>query len=332
MKYATEIRLVGKRMVAWAWSDQEEKKIVLTSLSERLQFFDKLKAGDEVFFPAGGLSLPLAAQLARKGIIVNLISPSRLHQENTSRQDLFSVLKKVAQDHPEYFNRWLPEESEILRLRAVFEEWQRTMEQRKKVAIQAHQEFYKEVLTYPSKYQDLSTEVLKRMTKERVESDPHYRWLKDRENQLQRRVRAVVSGMELYRQVFADLDGCGPLIAARIIVYVRNIERFPSWEQFATYCGFGLKDGRKQRKRRGEVLNYHPKLRSAIQYLWIREQIYRRKRGKLAEILQQRIEKEMREKREGEEKKGTPTGRAMWWLGRRLCRQIYYRWRSFGAT
>jgi Transposase IS116/IS110/IS902 family len=85
------------------------------------------------------------------------------------------------------------------------------------------------------------------------------------------RVRDLVSALgklDIYRRLFIPIQGCGPMIAARIIAAVIDIRRFERPSQLAAYLGVHvLPDGRLPRRRSGEVANWHGEGRQALYLL-----------------------------------------------------------------
>lgn len=327
MKYAIDFALVG-RISGIRWNGKEKEEFKLKSLKEKLDFLDSLRTGDELYLASGGLSSEIAKIACQKGVRVALISGVKVKKVKRKGESTALVLKRLSEERPEEFNIWLPEEAEILHLTIRFSQWEEIMSERKATANRIRRDFYQRVLRNPN-YKELSIEELREIAKGEIEKDFHYRWLLKKEKELKKELKEIVTRMPLYQEVFEDLDGCGPLIAARLIIYIRRIDRFPKWENLASYAGFGLKNGKKQKRKKGESLNYHPQLRSTIQYLWIKDQLLHWRRGALAYQIRERIKKEVKDKRIGIDKPGTPTGRAIWWMGRKLIRKIYYKWRAF---
>jgi len=330
-----DFSLVGKSISVLAWEDGKEKSFNLKSLEDRLGFIDKLRPGDEIYLVSGGLSENLASLACKKGVKVGIIAGAKVKAERKKGESVTEVLKRLVEERPNEFNIWLPEEAEVLDITLLFNDWQKVMEERKATANRIRQSFYAQVLRTPEKYKHLDIDELKEIGKREIEEDAHYQWLCQREREAEKMLMEAVKNSALYQKVFKDLDGCGPLIAARLIVYIRTIDRFRKWEALAKYCGFGLtKEGKKQRRRKKESLGYHPQLKSTILQLWLRGQLLRWQKGKsyLSQLLIQRIEKEMADKKAGIKKVGTPTGRALWWMGRKLCRMIFYKWRAYKSA
>jgi len=90
--------------------------------------------------------------------------------------------------------------------------------------------------------------------------------------------------MSVYTDIFQPIEGVGPMIAARLIVAIGDIRRFPTDAKLKAFLGVHVMNGGKfgdrprekhfVRRRHGEQANYHPEGRQAL-YL-IADQFNRR--------------------------------------------------------
>ncbi|MBI2552615.1 transposase [Candidatus Uhrbacteria bacterium] len=92
----------------------------------------------------------------------------------------------------------------------------------------------------------------------------------------QARERAVVKALEaldIYRELFVPVTGCGPMIAARLISAILDIRRFKSKAKLKAFCGTHLtraEEGGEQRfarRRGGQVANWSGDARQALYLL-----------------------------------------------------------------
>ncbi len=75
----------------------------------------------------------------------------------------------------------------------------------------------------------------------------------------------ILETIPIYKKVFVPIEGCGPLIAARLIATIGDIRQFESKAKLKAYCGVHvLPDGRMARKRSGEVANWASEARQAL--------------------------------------------------------------------
>ncbi|MBI4135120.1 transposase [Candidatus Uhrbacteria bacterium] len=108
----------------------------------------------------------------------------------------------------------------------------------------------------------------------------------------QARESAVVKALEaldIYRELFVPVAGCGPMIAARLISAVLDIRRFGSKAKLKAFCGTHLtsdEDGAEQRfarRRHGQVANWSGPARQALYLLG--EQFNRRPDSEWGQVL-----------------------------------------------
>ena len=91
-----------------------------------------------------------------------------------------------------------------------------------------------------------------------------------REVELRRAVRAL----DVWRELFESVEGCGEVLAAGIITSIGDIRRFATMPKLKAFCGVHvLSDGRFARKRAGTVANWNPTARQALYLLadqWVK--------------------------------------------------------------
>jgi transposase len=95
------------------------------------------------------------------------------------------------------------------------------------------------------------------------------------EKRREKELLKATEALDVYNALFKPIEGCGYLIAARIIAAVIDIRRFKSSAQLKAFCGVHvLADGQLPRRRHGQVANWNPTTRQAL-YL-LAEQFNRR--------------------------------------------------------
>jgi len=100
-----------------------------------------------------------------------------------------------------------------------------------------------------------------------LEKDVSSPFLKDMANK-ERELGKLLKANKIFRLVFANIPGCGPLISARIISAIVDMRRFedvPALKAFAGYHHF--EDGSRARRVAGKVSNWNTELKQAV-YLW----------------------------------------------------------------
>lgn len=70
---------------------------------------------------------------------------------------------------------------------------------------------------------------------------------------------------EIYTKVFEPIQGCGPLIAARLITSIGDIRRFESFPKLKAFAGYHhFEDGSRARRKAGTVSNWSPTLKQGV--------------------------------------------------------------------
>lgn len=70
---------------------------------------------------------------------------------------------------------------------------------------------------------------------------------------------------EIYTKVFEPIQGCGPLIAARIITAIGDIRRFETFPKLKAFAGYHhFEDGSRARRKAGTVSNWSPTLKQGV--------------------------------------------------------------------
>ncbi len=88
------------------------------------------------------------------------------------------------------------------------------------------------------------------------------------EGRRERELTSALGKIEVYEKVLKLVEGCGPMIAARLIASIGDIRRFESDSKLKAFCGVHvLADGAFPRRRRNSVSNWHPEARQALYLL-----------------------------------------------------------------
>lgn len=96
-------------------------------------------------------------------------------------------------------------------------------------------------------------------------NDTIFQSLLAEEKAREKELTACVSAMDVYKNIFGPIEGCGPMIASRIIASVGDIRRFDgNVARFKAYCGVHLRDGKFARRRNNEAANWSNETRQAM--------------------------------------------------------------------
>ncbi len=101
--------------------------------------------------------------------------------------------------------------------------------------------------------------------------------LESEEASRKKELENALKDLDIYQQIFAPIEGCGPAIAGRIISAIQDIRRFRSAPALKAYAGvhvmkggkYAEVDDKKQfpRRRTGQVCNWNDEIRKALYLL-----------------------------------------------------------------
>jgi len=87
----------------------------------------------------------------------------------------------------------------------------------------------------------------------------------------------IIPASDVYKTVFEPIDGCGPLIAARMIAAIVDIRRFKSAPALKAYAGYHhFEDGTRARRVAGKVSNWNTDLKQGV-YLFCDQTVKNKK-------------------------------------------------------
>jgi len=86
-------------------------------------------------------------------------------------------------------------------------------------------------------------------------------WLRSAEKSAKKEIEMEVKNEELWKQYLSKINGIGPILAAGLIGYIEDIERFDTVSKLWAYAGLHVVEGKAPRRRRGQKINWNPKLR-----------------------------------------------------------------------
>lgn len=252
--------------------------------------FDGMKSGDILLMCLGGAGDRFAYACARNGIKVYRVPPFQLKEwrgKADKNLDPLLLIKHFALQ-PEAFQLIGPRDLELIKLTEAYNNWHEMMKERIKCEQRLQQRTVGEIFLndsglYPEgriedAYDQLKASdiILVGMFKEEA----------NRLKELEKRVYAT----DVWKEIFADISGVGPKIAARLIVAIGDIRRFPTAAKFKAYCGLHVfnAQGKKMvkgeapteggifvRRRSGEVANWKEVARQA--FFLVADQFNRRK-------------------------------------------------------
>lgn len=241
--------------------------------------FEGLRSGDTVAMILGGSGDRFAFALSRRaeevGATVLRVAPFVLkeNRNGAQKEEDHITLANLAATRPELFYVVDPRERDIIAVREAYRARRDAQKDRIRCEQRLRQRFIGQVFLSPEgKYpegaiedefdrQKASDDILKNLMREEAR----------RETELKNAVRRL----DIWKEIFGPVEGCGEIIAAGIITAIGDIRRFATDAKLKAYCGVHvLSDGRFPRKRLGTVANWTGEARQALYQL--AEQFVRR--------------------------------------------------------
>ncbi len=229
-----------------------------------------LEMNDTVALILGGsgdyLAYALSFKLSEMGGSVIRIPPFKLqaYRGQASKDDDDVLLARLAEEHRTEFYETFSRDLDVIDVRNKYRGWKDAMKDR----IACEQRLYQSNIgtrfcskkIRPEGSIQKGFENLRNTAKTLlVLEEEEARWLKE--------LTKAVEALDVYKQIFEDIPGLGPRIAARLIAAIVDIRRFKKASQFVAYCGLHVrlkdKNGKDlpterqfPRRRGGEIANW----------------------------------------------------------------------------
>jgi len=240
--------------------------------------YDGLKQGDVVVMILGGSGDRLAYAISRKGQEIGAKEfrlPGFILEKSRNGRDKDEdalTLAELWRDHPDLFYPVEPRDRKLINLR----ERLRARNDAMKARIACEQRLYD--LTKGRIFCNeggLYPEGGLKIEFDRVRaSDTILQNLEAEEKKRDKELEEACKAFDVYCEVFAGIDGMGPMISARLIANIQDIRRFATDTKLKAFCSVHVRRGGKYenvprdeefaRKRQGQVCNWHPDARQAL--------------------------------------------------------------------
>jgi hypothetical protein len=133
----------------------------------------------------------------------------------------------------------------------------------------------KEEKTYEKEYQDANlNKTLEKLRKENKITPEEYDYVLENliiskdgmklEERYKKQMLGFVENEEIYCKFLKKIKGIGGVISTQLIRRLGYCERFNTISKLWIYCGVGIKDGAIQKRKKGEEINYNPKLKTLM--------------------------------------------------------------------
>lgn len=233
--------------------------------------YEGLKAGDTVVSMLGGSGRKMIFALSRKaeqiGAKVFWVSSGILNKfrEGDKEKDAENVAHLFIKN-PELFHEVMVKDRELILLREKLNARLDAM----KARIACEQRLLQRMIgnIFCGKEGLYPEGEMEELFDEEKANDSIFQSLLSEEMAREKELTACVSATDVYKNIFEPIEGCGPMIASRIIASIGDIRRFEgSVTKFKAYCGVHLRGGNFARRRNNEAANWSNEIRQAMYLL-----------------------------------------------------------------
>jgi hypothetical protein len=232
---------------------------------------DGLKQGDVVAMALGGSGDRLAFALSRQAekvgaTILRVPSFVLKHRRQGDKEQDAINLAVLAKTEPELFYPVEVRDRALIRMIECFRVKQDAMKERIACEQRLRQRFIGRV--FCSENGGFPEGKIEDLFDAEKANDAILKALESEEQKRERELAKALEAVDIYTQLFKNIEGCGPSIASRLIAAIQYIRRFETDAGLKKFCGVHvLEDGRFARRRAGVVANWHPDARQALYLL-----------------------------------------------------------------
>lgn len=322
--------------------DSISQQIQLATEDEELQFIlSNLIKDDCILMLSGGSGDYLSFAIARLSETIGanfLVTSMHLLLKNggSKEQDIPTQLYSLHNARPDLFHPMSKRDLDIIWLRQCLRMRIDAMEAR----MACEQRIW--ARTVGSVFCSLTTltpevDIKEAFARQKATDDILGALMKE-EGRRNRDLKKACEAVDVYRDIFAQVEGCGPAISSRIIAAVGDVNRFSTLAKFKAFCGTHvLSNGQFARRRNNQAANWNPDIRQALYLLG--DQFNRRPNSYWGQRL--REAKEMYRIKHPKEVVG-PNGKrrytdghihkmAIWYVLSKFTIWLYYEWKRLDA-
>ncbi|HEW91877.1 MAG TPA: hypothetical protein ENF81_04975 [Thermotogaceae bacterium] len=84
------------------------------------------------------------------------------------------------------------------------------------------------------------------------------------EESLEKSIKREIKHEPIYKEFFSKVKGIGPILAAKIMYYIRDIGRFPNVAKLWRYAGLAVINGKAETLQRGQKISYRPEFKATM--------------------------------------------------------------------
>ncbi|MBD3359463.1 MAG: transposase [Candidatus Buchananbacteria bacterium] len=266
----------GKTPIKWREAKQEEDldqypvhhlKVSKTKTKVPAEY-DGLQPGDQVVMVLGGsgdyLAFAISVRAEELPAAIHRVPPAILKDfRGEDKEDDSKNLIRLWQEKPQVFQAVASHERDFIRLRILY---QGLVEARNaRIACGQRIDQHTIGLTFCREDGFFPQGEVKKAAEEAKANDAVYQSLFKEEKRRAKEMEKHLETMAVYTQVFKPIHGCGPKIAARLLVAIGDINRFPTDAKLKAFCGVHVTpEGKFVRRRSGQVANWSGEARQAL--------------------------------------------------------------------
>lgn len=230
--------------------------------------FDGLRSSDTVAMVLGGSGDRLAFAISRlgddKGVRMMRVSPAVLKAERGigDKKDDAVLLSNLVQTKADLFYLITPRDRNLILLREVYRARIDAMKARIGCEQRLRQHFIGGIFCTEA---DIREGDIEQLFDEEKANDSIFQAMTNEEARRERELIKLIKASDIYKELFEPIEGCGPMIAARLITAIQDIRRFSTKGKLTKFCGAHVQeDGIFPRQRSGQGANWHGDARQAL--------------------------------------------------------------------
>lgn len=233
------------------------EKMEFSGLKGKAEFLSKLTTGDQLFTEVSSGNDKVCLATATLGVEVFRIH-THLLPKNLTRLQRVKLIADYALQNPDKFYPYQETDKNLSQLRILVDAYG-AIQKGFRIPVQ---------LRLQGVYQDLPLVGSEKFqVKLREELAPRELMAKalGLEKALVPEIQKLLQKMPVYQAIFQPIKGCGPLISARFIAYIQDINRFSTRGKLKSYAGYGQNaDGEIQKRQKGQPANWSQPLKQAV--------------------------------------------------------------------
>lgn len=101
-------------------------------------------------------------------------------------------------------------------------------------------------------------------SKSAIATHPTYQLFDVSKMETEKRLLRILLQKPVWTKYLVEVKGISVLTASKLLYYINDVTRFSQPSKLVKYSGLAVEDGESQRKKRGELCNYKPDLKSLL--------------------------------------------------------------------